>query len=51
MAETIITYKIDKPKDALPMDRGEFYSQQIELSKKGQDPDTAVDIVDILIFD
>ena len=51
MSETITTYKIDNPEVAIPMDRDEFYREQVQLFEKGEKPNKAVSIVNIFIFD
>lgn len=51
MSETVTTYKIDNPEVAIPMDRVQFYREQIELFEKGEKPTQAVGIIQVLIFD
>jgi isopentenyldiphosphate isomerase len=50
-AETITTYLPDRPDVAIPMDRAEFYREQIQLHTSGQQPNRAAGIVNIFIFD
>jgi len=50
-SETITTYRIDKPDVAIPMDRAEFYIEQITRFETGQKPTQAVGIVNLFIFD
>ena len=51
MSETITTYKIENPEVAIPMDRDEFYREQIEKSEKGEKPDRSIEVVDVFVFD
>jgi len=50
MSEIINTYKIDNPLVVIPMGREEFYRQQVEDFKKYGKPTSAVEVVNILIF-
>ena len=50
MSEIINTYKLDSPLVFSPMDRDEFYREQIEAFKKEGKPTRAVEIIDVLIF-
>jgi isopentenyl-diphosphate Delta-isomerase len=50
MSEIINTYKLDNPLVLVPMDRDEFYREQIEAFKKYQKPTRAVEVVNILLF-
>lgn len=50
MSEIINTYKLDDPFVVVPMERQEFYIEQVEAFKKYGKPTCAVEIVDILIF-
>ena len=50
MSEIINTYTLDNPLVLIPMDRGEFYKEQIEAFRKHGKPTRAVEIVNILIF-
>lgn len=50
MSEIITTYLPNDPGQALPMDREDFYQSQIELFHKGEKPNRAVAIAQILLF-
>lgn len=51
MSETITTYNLGNLDVAIPMDRNEFYKEQIENFEKGEKPTRAVGIINIFIFD
>jgi len=51
MSETVTTFKLDSPEVAIPMDRDEFYREQIQEFKNNGKPSRAVGIVDIFLFD
>lgn len=51
MSEQITTYKPQNLEVALPMDRADFYKEQVENFEKGKKPTKAVGIMDIFIFD
>ncbi|MFA6305042.1 MAG: NUDIX domain-containing protein [Patescibacteria group bacterium] len=50
MSEIINTYLLDDPETVIPMDRGEFYAEQIKVFKKTGQPSHANEIVDIFVF-
>lgn len=50
MSEIITAYPLDDLEKEEPMDRAEFYAEQIELHKKGSKPTRAVGIVNIFLF-
>jgi len=50
MSEIINTYLLDDPETIIPMERKEFYREQIEVYKKTGKPTRANDIIDIFIF-
>lgn len=50
MPEIINTYLLDDPETAIPMDRDEFYAEQIAEYKKNGKPSRANEIVDVFIF-
>ncbi len=50
MSEIINTYLLDDPETIIPMERSEFYSEQIKIFKETGKPTRANDIVDIFIF-
>lgn len=50
MSEMITTYMLTDPEKAIPMDRGDFYSEQIDAYHKTGKPTRAADIIDIFIF-
>jgi len=49
-SELVSTYHLDNPWDAHPMERGHFYSEQIEEFKKNGKPSRAVGIFNVLLF-
>jgi isopentenyldiphosphate isomerase len=50
MSDIINTYKLDNTSSLIPMDREEFYREQIEAFKKYGEPTRANETVNILIF-
>lgn len=50
MNEMINTYLLDDPETLIPMDRGEFYAEQIEAFEKTRKPTRAAAILDVFIF-
>ncbi|MFC1687316.1 NUDIX domain-containing protein [Patescibacteria group bacterium] len=50
MSEIINTYKLDDPETPIPMDRKEFYAEQVKIGKEGKKPNRANEIIDIFIF-
>lgn len=50
MSEKINTYKLDNPLIVIPMDREEFYQEQMEAFLKYGKPTRAIEVVNILIF-
>jgi isopentenyldiphosphate isomerase len=50
MNEKINTFLLSDPETLIPMDRDEFYHEQIELSKKGGEPTRACEIVNVFLF-
>lgn len=50
MSETIITYSLDEKDVAIPMNRDEFYNEQIEIFKKNKKPTKAVEIIEVILF-
>ncbi len=50
MAEIVKTYMLDNPDVLIPMDRGDFYDEQIKVFKETGKPSRAVDVVNIFIF-
>lgn len=50
MAEIINTYLLSNPNVLVPMDRDDFYSEQIAEYKKNGKASRAVEVVNILIF-
>ncbi len=50
MTETVNTYMLDNPDILIPMDRKEFYAEQVAEFKKSGKPSRAVEVVNILIF-
>jgi len=50
MGEIVNTYLLADPDNVIPMDRDEFYKEQIEVFKKTRKSSRACEIVDCLIF-
>ena len=50
MSEIITTYLLNKPDTMIPMDRNEFYDEQIEVFKKTGKPTKAAAIIHIFLF-
>jgi len=50
MSEYVNTYDLNNPYQVIPMQRDEFYDEQIEVYKKTGAPTKAVDIIDVIIF-
>lgn len=50
MSEIITTYLLSDPKQAIPMDRDDFYIEQINEFKINGKPTKAVEIVQIILF-
>jgi hypothetical protein len=50
MSEIITTYLLSNPDNAMPMDREDFYREQIVAFKTNGKPTRAVEIVQILLF-
>ncbi|OGB85446.1 hypothetical protein A2994_02400 [candidate division Kazan bacterium RIFCSPLOWO2_01_FULL_48_13] len=51
MSEIVTTYMLNNPGVDIPMDRGEFYAEQIKAFKETGEPTRAVGIIAILMFD
>lgn len=49
MSETVRTYLLEDPDTVIPMDRDEFYAEQVALHKAGKEPTRAVEIVNAFI--
>ena len=50
MSEIINTYLLSDPDTLIPMDRDEFYAEQIAAYEKTSQPTRAVEIIDVFIF-
>lgn len=50
MSEIITTYKLDDLDQAVPMDRDEFYDEQIRVFKETGKPSRAAAVVQVLLF-
>lgn len=50
MSEIVNTYKLDNPVRLIPMDRKEFYNEQISEFKKTWKSSRAVEVINILVF-
>lgn len=50
MSEIINTYLLSDPENIVPMDRDDFYKEQIEIFEKTGEPTRASDVVHCLVF-
>jgi len=50
MSEIITTYMLTEPDQPMPMDRDDFYNEQVEVYKKTGKPTRAIEIVQLLLF-
>ena len=50
MGEMVKTYMLDNPEVMIPMDRAEFYDEQVKAYKETGKPTRAVDIVNVFLF-
>lgn len=50
MAEIINTYLLENPAEMVPMDRKDFYDEQVRIFKETGQPTKAVEIVNVLLF-
>ncbi len=50
MSETVNTYMLDNPEVSTPMNRNEFYAEQVAEYKKGGKPTRAVEVVNVIVF-
>jgi|SRR3989344_4954106 len=50
MSETVVTYHRDDLEKEKPMDRVEFYKEQVAAQKTGQQPTHVIGIVNIFLF-
>ncbi len=50
MSEILNTFLLDDPETPIPMDRDDFYTEQIETYQKTGKPTRACEIVDVFIF-
>ncbi|MFH1291867.1 MAG: NUDIX domain-containing protein [bacterium] len=50
MPEIATVYNIANPCEPYPMERESFYDEQIKLYKKGRQPEQAIAIFDVLLF-
>lgn len=50
MSEIINTYLLSDPENIVPMDRDDFYKEQIEVFEKTGEPTRACEIIDCFIF-
>lgn len=50
MSEILNTFLLDDPETPIPMDRDDFYAEQIEAYRKTGKPTRACEIVDVFIF-
>lgn len=50
MEDKINTFLLKNPFELIPMDRKDFYEEQVKLYKSGGKPDKAIEIVNILMF-
>ncbi len=50
MSESINTFLLENPFEMIPMDRKDFYDEQVAIFKEKGQPTRAVEIINILIF-
>lgn len=50
MAEIINTYSFEHQEQLIPMDRDEFYAEQIALAESGQPTNKYVEVVNVFLF-
>lgn len=50
MSEKINTFLIKNPYELIPMDRDDFYNEQVAEYKKNGEPSRAIEVVNIFIF-
>jgi isopentenyldiphosphate isomerase len=50
MAEIINTYSFDHQEQLIPMDRDDFYAEQIALAESGQPTNKYVEVVNVFLF-
>ena len=50
MTEIITTYDVANTNVAIPMDRDEFYREQVKISKRGEKPSRAAGIIAVFLF-
>jgi isopentenyldiphosphate isomerase len=50
MAEIINTYSFDHQEQLIPMDRDDFYTEQIALAESGQPTNKYVEVVNVFLF-
>ncbi|MFH1597776.1 MAG: NUDIX domain-containing protein [Patescibacteria group bacterium] len=50
MSEILNTFLLTDPETAVPMDRDDFYKEQIAIAKKTGKPTRAAEVVSVLIF-
>jgi len=50
MSEIVNTYPLDNPYDMVPMNRKEFYNEQLAISSETWKPTKAVEVVNVFLF-
>ncbi len=50
MSEYINAYDIHQPYQVIPMERDDFYNEQIEVYKKTWKPSKSIDIINVILF-
>ncbi len=50
MAEIVNTFLLENPHDMIPMDRKDFYDEQVKNFKENGKPTRAVEVVNVLLF-
>ncbi len=50
MSEIINTYSFDHQEQLIPMDRDDFYAEQIALAESGQSTNKYVEVVNVFLF-
>jgi len=50
MSEIINTYSFEHQEQLIPMDRDEFYAEQIALAESGKTTNKYVEVVNVFLF-
>ncbi len=50
MQEKINTFLLKNPFELIPMDRKDFYDEQVKLFRSGKKPNRAIEVINVIIF-